>query len=148
MTHDKFLNQKVPLSERNQQEVDARSTSPHLNEKTSIFLEINNQMQEGREGMIKFFKEFGERKKRSLGELAAVQESDNKGDSNREEAESKEGKPPGQGNDLAAPAEPKKPNEKVIKSTREALAKVPGRAGPIKAQPLFAPSNKQATKQK
>jgi hypothetical protein len=139
VTHDKFLNQKVPLSERNQQEVDARSTSPRLNEKTSIFLEMNNQMLDSREGMIKFFKEFGEKKKRSAGQLAAVQESEAKGESHREEVESREEPPRPEEAPVALPG-PRQPSQKVVKSTREALAKLPGRGGPAKEQPLFKPS--------
>ena len=65
-THSTFLDQKVPLSERNQGETDSASASVKAQKQVSIFFDFQNQHINNREDMIKFFEEHQEKKRRTV----------------------------------------------------------------------------------
>lgn len=69
-THNTFLDQKVPLSERNQGETDSASASVKNQKQVSIFFDFQSQHIASKEDMIKFFEDQQE-KKRKANDLSA-----------------------------------------------------------------------------
>lgn len=64
-THNTFLDQKVPLSERNQGETDSASASVKNQKQVSIFFDFQSQHIASKEDMIKFFEEQQEKKRKA-----------------------------------------------------------------------------------
>lgn len=74
-THSTFLDQKVPLSERYQGETDSASASVKNQKQVSIFFDIQSQQISSKEGMIKFFEEHQEKKRRNVELSSKIKQS-------------------------------------------------------------------------